>query len=210
MPVLYGIPRRRAAGIQSRQVLRREVAMSGQRAAGAAGLAALLVLGCRSQPPAPDVHQLITQLKSSDRGQSGEASLALIRIGEPAVPPLVEMLQSEDPRLRKTAATTLYGFGAKGRAAVPALAPLLEDPDRSLRLSAAMALDNMGPAAAEAVPALIHALGDRDGEVRQWSAKALGHIGPAAASAIPALARSARNDPLRPTMEEAIRQIRGQ
>jgi HEAT repeat protein len=179
------------------------------RATGAVAIAALAVLACREEPRAPDVGALIAKLKSPDRGVSGDANLELIRIGEPAVPGLIEMLQSEDPRWRKTAATTLWGLGPKGRAAVPALATLLADPDPALRLAAAMALDNMGPAAAEAVPALTRALRDPEGEVRQWSAKALGHIGPAAASAIPALERSSRNDPLRPTMEEAIRQIRG-
>jgi HEAT repeat protein len=173
------------------------------------GLVALLAVGCQEKAAPPDIDGLITKLKSPDRGVSGEANLALIRIGEPVVPRLIEMLQSEDPRLRKTAATTLWGLGAKGKAAVPALAVVLADPEPSLRRPAAMALDSMGPAAAEAVPALIQALRDRDGEVRQWSAKALGHIGPAAAAAIPALERSARNDPLHPTMEEAIRQIRG-
>jgi HEAT repeat protein len=87
---------------------------------------------------------------------------------------------------------------------------MLEAPETELRLAAAMALDNMGPAAVDAVPALIKALRDPEGEVRQWSAKALGHIGPGAAAAVPALSRAARSDPVRPTMEEAIRQIRGQ
>jgi HEAT repeat protein len=178
-------------------------------AAGTMALCAALALGCRETPPPPDINGLLAKLKSPDRGVSGEANLALIRIGEPVVPGLIEMLQSEDPRLRKTAATTLWGLGPKGRAAAPALAVLLQDPDPALRLAAAMALDSMGPDAAPAVPELTRALRDGEGEVRQWSAKALGHIGPAAASAIPALARCARNDPLRPTMEEAIRQIRG-
>lgn len=166
--------------------------------------------GCKSKPKGPDVGDLLSRLKSEDTTVSGEANLALIRVGEPAVPGLVDMLRSGDTRLRKTAATTLWGLGAKGKDAVPALAEMLADPDAELRLAAAMALDNMGPAAADAVPALVKALKDPEGEVRQWSAKALGHIGPAAASAIPALSKAAKADPVRPTMEEAIRQIRGQ
>lgn len=170
----------------------------------------LAVSACKSKPQGPNVEDLLSRLKSEDTTVSGEANLALIRVGEPAVPGLLEMMGSGDPRLRKTAATTLWGLGAKGKAAVPALADMLTDPDPALRLAAAMALDNMGPAAVDAVPALIKALRDPEGEVRQWSAKALGHIGPAAASAIPALSRAAKADPVRPTMEEAIRQIRGQ
>jgi HEAT repeat protein len=166
--------------------------------------------GCRTTPKGPDVDDLLTRLKSEDTAVSGAANLEVIRLGEPAVPGLVAMLQGGDARLRKVAATTLWGLGAKGRAAVPELAVMLEAPETELRLAAAMALDNMGPAAAEAVPALVKALRDPEGEVRQWSAKALGHIGPAAAAAVPALSRAAKSDPVRPTMEEAIRQIRGQ
>ena len=184
---------------------------SGRRrpSAGWAFCALLLAPGCQRTPPPPDVNDLITRLKSPDRGVSGDANLALIKLGEPAVPGLLEMLQSEDPRLRKVAVTTVYGMGAKAQGAAPAVAAMLSDPDPGMRLSAAMALDNMGPAAAAAVPELIQALRDSEGEVRQWSAKALGHIGPAASPAIPALSRAAKGDPLRPTMEEAIRQIRG-
>jgi HEAT repeat protein len=172
--------------------------------------AVLVVSACQSKPKGPEVGDLLSRLKSEDTTVSGEANLALIRVGEPAVPGLIEMLRSGDTRLRKTAATTLWGLGGKGKAAVPDLAEMLADPDPDLRLAAAMALDNMGPAAADAVPALVKALKDPEGEVRQWSAKALGHIGPAAASAIPALSKAAKADPVRPTMEEAIRQIRGQ
>lgn len=170
----------------------------------------LAAWSCTSKPQGPNVDDLLGRLKSEDAKVSGEANLAIIRVGEPAVPGLVAMLRDADPRLRKTAATTLWGLGARGKEAVPALAEMLETPEPDLRLAAAMALDNMGPAAADAVPALIKALRDPEGEVRQWSAKALGHIGPAATAAVPALSRAAKSDPIRPTMEEAIRQIRGQ
>lgn len=170
----------------------------------------LAVPACKGKPQGPDVNDLLSRLQSEDKNVSGEANLALIRLGERAVPGLVDLLRSGDPRLRKTAATTIWGLGAKGKDAVPALAEMLADPDPELRLAAAMALDNMGPAAVDAVPALVKALRDSEGEVRQWSAKALGHIGPGAVSAIPALSRAAKSDPVRPTMEEAIRQIRGQ
>jgi len=166
--------------------------------------------GCRSKPQGPNVADLLTRLQSEDAAVSGAANLEVIRLGEPAVPGLVGMLQSGDVRLRKVAATTLWGLGAKGRAAVPELGAMLGAPETELRLAAAMALDNMGPAAVDAVPDLSKALRDPEGEVRQWSAKALGHIGPGAAAAVPALSRAARSDPVRPTMEEAIRQIRGQ
>jgi HEAT repeat protein len=177
------------------------------------GVLAILgqALACRpSSPPEVDVVPgLIADLQNPDREVSGKANLALIRVGEPAVPRLVEMLKSDDARIRILAVTAFWGLGEKGRAAVPALAVALGDPSDSVRVGAAMALDNMAPHAADAVPALIRSLKDRDGKVRQWSAKALGNIGPAADKAVPALFQATRADAIRPTAEEAIRKIRG-
>ena len=169
-----------------------------------------LVLACRSKPPEPNVAALINDLQNPDPAVSGKANLELIRIGEPAIPPLIAMLKSEDARLRTLAATALWGMGEKGRTAAPVLAELLADQEISIRLAAAMALENMGPNAAPAVPALIRALRDRDGKVRQWAAKALGSIGPAAEKAVPALARAAKTEGIQQAAEEAIRRIRGQ
>jgi HEAT repeat protein len=168
-----------------------------------------LPLACRSRAPEADaVPGLIADLQNPDPEVSGQANLALIRLGEPAVPQLVEMLKSDDVRIRTLAVTAFWGLGEKGRAAVPALAATLGDPVDSVRAAAAMALDNMGPNAKDAVPALIRSLRDRDGKVRQWSAKALGSIGPAAEKAVPALAQAARSEAIRPAAEEAIRKIR--
>jgi HEAT repeat protein len=176
-------------------------------------LAILLLLGltatCRKQPPAPDVGALVRDLQSTDPQLAGRANLALIGIGEPVVPALLELLGSPDPRVRKVAANTLWGLGAKARAAAPALAAALADEDPELRVMAAMALEGIGPEAQPAVPALVRALNDRDTELRQRAAKALGAMGPAAAGAVPALTAAARFEPVRPAAEEAIRRIRG-
>jgi HEAT repeat protein len=167
-------------------------------------------LACRSRSSAPDIAALVRDLQSLDSEVAGKANLALIRVGEPATPQIAELLKSEDPRLRQTAATTLWGMGAKGRAAVPDLATTVtEDAEPSVRLSAAMALGSIGPDAKDGVPALVRALKDRDTEVRLQAAKALGAIGPAAQDAIPALSQAAKNDGVRSAAEEAILQIRG-
>jgi HEAT repeat protein len=166
-------------------------------------------LACRSRPPEVDVPGLIADLQNPDPMVSGKANVALMHLGEPAVPPIVEMLKSDDVRIRTLAVTALWGLGEKGRASVPALAAALGDPVDSVRAAAAMALANMGPQAKDAVPALIRSLKDRDGKVRQWSAKALGSIGPAAETAVPALVQAAKVEAIRPAAEEAIAKIRG-
>jgi HEAT repeat protein len=168
-----------------------------------------LLLACRGGSKGPDIAALVRDLQSADQEVAGRANLALISIGEPVVPALVELLESEDPRVRRIGANTLWGLGPKASAATPALATMLADDDTGLRVMAAMALENMGPPAQEAVPALVRTLKDRDTEVRQRAAKALGAIGPAAADAVPALVEAARFEPVRPAAEEAIRRIRG-
>jgi HEAT repeat protein len=177
-------------------------------AALGAGLALLTAAGCKSKPKGPDVPGLIADLKGDDQDKKGKASLKLIEVGEPAGPALAEMLKSENPAHRITAASTLFGMGPKGRAAVPALAEALEDPDLDLRVAAAMALESIGPDAAPAIPALVKALKDKEGIVRQRAVIALGSIGPAASGAIPALVEAGKWDPVRGHVDEAIAKIR--
>jgi HEAT repeat protein len=178
------------------------------RAAALAGFALLAAASCKSKPKAPDVPALIADLKGDDQEKKGKASLKLIEVGEPAGPALAEMMKSENPAHRITAAATLFGMGAKGRAAVPALAEALDDPDLDLRVAAAMALESIGPDAAPAIPALVTALKDKEGIVRQRAVIALGSLGPAAQSAIPALVEAGKWDAVRGHADEAIARIR--
>jgi HEAT repeat protein len=171
-------------------------------------LVVALLPGCRAKEGPPNVAALIEDLKGADKEKSGRANLALIRAGAPAVPALIELLGTDDPRLRSLALSTLWGMGARGEAAVPTLAETLSDPDPEMRNGAAMALANMGSAAAPAVPALTKALGDGDRRVRQTAVKALGSIGPAAREAIPAISLAVKRGAW-PEAEEAIRQIQG-
>jgi len=171
-------------------------------------IAVFEVAGCRKTTEKPvDPAPFLQAMKDPRQDVNGPATLAVIRLGEPAVPGLIEMLADADPRLRTKAASTLWGMGGKGRGAVPALTAAMADPEPTVRVGAAMALENMGPAAEEAVPALVTALSHRDPDVRVWSAKALGKIGSAARPALPALKQAARNDVVRTAAEESIRLI---
>jgi HEAT repeat protein len=171
-------------------------------------LALVLLPGCRGGERPVNVAPLIEDLKGADKEKSGRANLALIRTGPPAVPAILELLATDDPRLRLLALTTLWGMGARAESAVPTLAETLSDPDPEIRIGAAMALENMGPSAAAAVPALIKALSDGESRVRQTSVKALGNIGPAARDAVPVISRAVKRGPW-PEAEEAIRRIQG-
>jgi HEAT repeat protein len=168
----------------------------------------LALAGCGRGDAPPDPAALVADLTSGDEKKSGAARLALISVGEPATPALVDLLRNGSPRERVLGATTLWGMGARGAAAVPALADALGDDDPELRLASAMALENMGPVARGAAPALADALDDPEQSVRQAAVKALGAMGPAASPALPALEAAIQRESW-PEAEEAVRRIHG-
>jgi HEAT repeat protein len=90
------------------------------------------------------------------------ASDALGRMGEAAVPALVEALHNADPEVREQAGRALALIGPKATAAVPELILLLDDDSEPVRRQAARALGQIGPAAQAAIPALIKQLERKD------------------------------------------------
>jgi HEAT repeats len=98
-------------------------------------------------------------LKPADQWTEQEtAADALGRIGAPAVPALMQALQSSDSDVRARAADVLGRMGSDARDAVPELIRLLDDPDERIRRIAARALGRIGPSAGEAVPGLMRSL----------------------------------------------------
>jgi len=93
-------------------------------------------------------------------GVADTAADALARIGDSAVPSLIEGLADPSPLVRAQVARALARMGPRAHAAVPALIIALEDEDQAVRMNAARALGQIGPEAQEAVPALIRALKD--------------------------------------------------
>ncbi len=124
----------------------------------------------------------------------------------------VQLLQSTDPAVRKSAAQALWKMGPRAKEAIPALIEALGDREPEVRGLAARALGQMGAEAKDAAPALSEMLGDRaiyavtvltpdtflggsyymqaGGHtvyVRANAAEALRRIGPVAAETVPAL-----------------------
>jgi HEAT repeat protein len=100
-----------------------------------------------------------------------------VKIGTPAVKPLIAALKDKDENVRKQAA---YALGKIGDAqAVEPLSAALEDNDARVRRGAAEALRKIGDA--QAVEPLIAALKDNDARVRKNAAEALGELGGAQA-----------------------------
>jgi HEAT repeat protein len=149
------------------------------RIAAARGLAAL--------PPDPQITLPIVEkaLKGADETTIHHALDALVHMGAPAVPRLIEALKHE--KLRPLVAEVLGKMGPIAAPATNALAALINDADEPTARAAIVALGGIGPGAKAAVPALTKALGQKDRPDTFAIIYALGRIGPAAAAAKPGL-----------------------
>ena len=82
----------------------------------------------------------------------------------PAVPALIELLQTDD--FRFSAALCISAIGPCAKAAVPSLVPWLDEKNAAARYCAATALGNITTARQEAVPALLQHFDDPNQFVR--------------------------------------------
>jgi HEAT repeats len=138
-------------------------------------------------PTDTKIAPLIEKLTDSDAHISNVAADALVNIGSPAIPSLIEALKHQDSNLRWRAASVLGDLGTEAAPAVSALTAALQDQDGQVRLYATLALGNIGTAAKAAVPALMAALQDKEQYVRIYAPSALRKIGVEAKVAVPAL-----------------------
>jgi len=174
-----------------------------------------------AEQPLPDserIGELIEDLTDADR--IGIARCTLTKIGRPAVPALIRLVEQDENQL---AIEILGNIGPSARSALPAfieflkrhgpgedlnrailqmgdrgvaaVTALLDEPNTKHRITALRLLSEYGPAAVSAVPKLRAVLADRQQPeiVRFWASVALGSIGPAARSAVPELDRALRD-----------------
>src|SRR5665648_1160596 len=102
-----------------------------------------------------------------------EAAVALGKIGDPALEPLLGALKDKNPHVRILAAVALEEL--ENPKAVEALIAALQDENIDVQASAARALGSINDT--RAVDPLIAALKDKKSEVRGSAAVALGEIG---------------------------------
>jgi HEAT repeat protein len=127
------------------------------------------------------------------------AALAQVQIGgDPKKPvaKVIELLGSDEPAIRGSAAAVLEAFGRQAAPAVEKLTALLDDEDEMVRGQALGTLRAIGPAGRKAVPALTKRLSDTDAEVRAGAVRALRALGPQAAPAVPELIKGLASDDL--------------
>jgi len=112
----------------------------------------------------------------------------------PSVAKQIELLKSDDAKVRYHAVLALRTMGPRAKKAVGALIEALGDKSSGMRLAAASALGNIGPPAAGATGALVAALKDEKYYVRWNAARALAKIGPGAGKAVGALTEALKDD----------------
>jgi outer membrane protein assembly factor BamB/HEAT repeat protein len=117
------------------------------------------------------------------------------RIGPPAIPLLVALLEHEQVSIRQDAVSELVDLTPHTESIQPALRRALRDEDSIVAGDAARALGALGKRASPSVGALVTTLSHEDPYVRIYAAEALASIGPTAAKATRALAR-ALDDPI--------------
>ena len=127
------------------------------------------------------IRPLIEALRDEDADVRYAATEALVRIGKPAVQPLIKALKYKEWYVRKRAAYILGKIGDKR--AIKPLIEALRDEDADVRYAAAEALEKIDSqwgvtkAAKKQVLYFIEALKDKNANVRYIAAKALGKIG---------------------------------
>ena len=123
------------------------------------------------------VGELCRCLESPEATLRWHASLALGRIGGPAVPALREMLRSPDAAARSAAIDALAWMGPAVPGAVNEVRRLASPGSPRERLARAAALVRLTGQPAEGMPALLGALGDKDVDTRRTAIQRIGELG---------------------------------
>ena len=86
------------------------------------------------------VQQLLVRLSDEKSEVRRQAAFALAKKGQPAIPALIQALQSDNTVTRKNAVFALGEMGKDARSAIPAIEKLMRDPDPTVRWIAENAL----------------------------------------------------------------------
>ncbi|MDQ2099018.1 MAG: HEAT repeat domain-containing protein [Tychonema bourrellyi B0820] len=133
-----------------------------------------------SKASSQEINSLIKKLKTNDERELDAAIEKLGKIGEPAIPALIEALRDRNLLVRKSAAQILQQFGTP---TILALVQASKDSDAKLRRRAATLLNKMAygtplvsSEAKNVIPQLISLLKNSDADVRSSAALFLGSV----------------------------------
>jgi HEAT repeat protein len=151
------------------------------------------------------INKLIRQFEDIEVVDSNDAVVnELARIGQPAVGPLLEALESDSRNTRFNAACALGKIGDE-KAVMALIGRLETDTDEVVRLASAAMLGNIGDK--RAVQPLIEALGDKSEMVRNHAYSPLRKFGE---TAVPALIKALkhRNKYVRPRAASLLEDLK--
>ncbi len=121
---------------------------------------ALVGIGSRGASAVPELIEMLQDALQDERfgdpstRPARHVCFVLAAIGEPAVAPLIELLQHENPRVQTAALETIAAIGPDAKDAVPELARLVGGSDGYLRTRALAGLAAVGPEARPALPVI--------------------------------------------------------
>jgi HEAT repeat protein len=133
----------------------------------------------------------IGELQQSDITARIQATNVLMRMGEAAVPFLVQVLEHDTSDARLLVLATLHRMGPAARAALPAASALLRDKSPAVRVTAAatiVGIDCSRGQEQEVWSVLVTGL-DGDGLTASVAAISIGSLGADGVRAVPALVR---------------------
>jgi HEAT repeat protein len=147
----------------------------------------------------------------ADPAFSPEAGMALSFMGSPAVGTLRDVLQSDEPVVRREALRALGKLRERAsidpQLVIPVLLQGLKDTDASVRQVAVTYLGIVRDQPQQEVAGLMTALEDSQPDVRRAAALALSSYGLDAEPAVKALTRASASDPDDEVKQEAARAL---
>lgn len=156
----------------------------------------------RDHPDPDNLSLLMPALSDQHPKVRYAAGEALVRLGEPAIPPVTRALRTGDAQLRETA---IWVLAQMGHLAVGALVEALRDKEKTVRRLAAFALADIGDL--RALEPLLAAIKDWDPEVRTAVVHALGRMWEPAVGPLTGLLKDWNCD-VRAAAAEALGQMR--
>ena len=154
-------------------------------------LGAINKLGNQGSAAKDAVPALAKFLRKNHKEFPVEAAKALAKIGAPAVPELIKVLDDPSETIRIRVLLALGTIGREARLAAIPVGKLLENENAKLRLLAALVLGAMHEEARPTAASLAKALRDTDGKIRFVAADSLYQIGQ---PAIPYLITAAKDE----------------